>query len=153
MLNDISLRRLPVIPGKVIAVVLAAALLSGGIGLYRYRVSTTSGAVPYTTSKVQTGTISSTVTATGPISASSAVPLNFKNSGKLASISAKVGDQVTAGQVLATMDSTDLQSQVAQAQATLASAQAAYDKAVQGPTATPIAASKASVDAAGTQLS
>ena len=41
----------------------------------------------------------------------------------------RVGDQVTAGQTLATLDTSDLQAQLQQAQSTLASAQAAYNKA------------------------
>ncbi|HLG73580.1 MAG TPA: biotin/lipoyl-binding protein, partial [Chloroflexota bacterium] len=153
MINNVILpRRLPGISGKVMSGVLALAIVSSGVGVYRFRAAHSAGSVSYSTATVQRGTISSSVTATGPISAASAVPLNFKSSGKLASINVKVGDQVQAGQVLAALDMSDLQAQVQQAQATLASAQAAYNKAAAGPTATSVAASQASVDAAKTQL-
>src|SRR5579883_2151305 len=97
-------RRLPAVSGKILSGVLAVAIVASGVAIYRYKQASRTADVPYTTAKVQNGTITDTVTGTGPISASAAVPLNFKSSGKLATINVKVGDQVKAGQVLATMD-------------------------------------------------
>src|SRR5581483_920757 len=146
MLNQVIVpRRLPVPSGKVVTSVLALALVGSGVGAYEIHQARATTAVSYTTSSAQTGTITNAVTATGPVSAASAVPLNFKSSGKLASINVKVGDQVKAGDVLATLDTTDLQSQLQQAQATLASAQANYNKVTAGATPQAIAAAKAQV--------
>jgi multidrug efflux pump subunit AcrA (membrane-fusion protein) len=86
------------------------------------------------------------VTATGPISAVTNVPLSFKGSGKLTALKVNVGDSVTPGQVLATLDTTDLQTALDQAKATLVQAQANLAKVQAGPTGQAIAAAQTSVD-------
>jgi HlyD family secretion protein len=148
----IAPRRVPVISGKIISAVLVVALFGSVAGIYRYREMRRASSAGYATTTVQQGTVTSAVSATGPISASSAVPVNFKSSGKLATVDVKIGDQVKAGQVLATLDPSDLQAQLQQAQATLASAQANYNKVVQGPTGASLAPSQAAIQAAQTQL-
>lgn len=143
---------LPAITGKLAAGLLAAALVVSGVAVYRYRAASNTASSSFTTSRVQRGTITDAVTGTGPIAASQAVPLNFKNSGKVAEIDVKVGDKVKAGQVLAKLDETDLRSQLDQAKANLANAQANYNKLVQGATPQAVASAQASVDSANTQL-
>ena len=152
MEQKLPLRRLPVIPGKVAAIILVAAVVIIGVGLYRYRLVTTELVAPYTTVKPSTSTITDAVTGTGPIAASNAVPLNFKSSGKISEIDVNVGDTVKAGQVLAKMDTSDLAIQLSQAQAGLASVQDAYNKLAQGPLATDIAVAQAAVNSASNQL-
>lgn len=142
---------LPAVPVKAVVAVLIAALVVSAIVVYRTRFAP-KPAPAFTTATVTRGTVTSTVTATGPISAAAAVPLNFKQSGKLTSIDVRVGDQVKAGQVLATLDPSDFEASLQQAQSSLASSQAAYNKLVQQPLPTDIAAAKATVDVAATQL-
>src|SRR5579872_5741057 len=103
-------RQLPGITGKLTAGILAAALVVSGVAVYRYRAASNASATSYTTTRVQVGTITDAVTGTGPISASQAVPLNFKNSGKVSEIDVNVGDKVKSGQVLAKLDDSDLKS-------------------------------------------
>src|SRR5262249_41447042 len=88
----------------------------------------------YQTATVASGNLAVTVTATGPISAVSNLPLSFKESGRLAELKVNVGDKVTKGQVLATLDTTDLQNALDQAKATLALAQANLAKVQAGST-------------------
>ncbi|MHB8621550.1 MAG: efflux RND transporter periplasmic adaptor subunit, partial [Chloroflexota bacterium] len=145
-------RRLPSLSGKVIAVIVSLAIIAAAAGTYAYRSAGTSATPVYQTVKVQKGNIVDAVTATGPIAASQAVPLNFKSSGKVASIDVHVGDRVTAGQVLAKLDTSDLGAQLNQAKANLSNVQAAYNKLVQGATPTALAAARASVGSANTQL-
>src|SRR5438309_3261028 len=97
-------RHLPVIPGKVAAGALIVALVASGVAVYRYRAASSAASSAYTTARVQRGDVTNSVTGTGPIAASQAVPLNFKASGKLAEIDVNVGDRVKAGQVLAKLD-------------------------------------------------
>lgn len=145
--------RLPTVSGKVLAGALIVALVVSGVAVYRYRAAQSAAAVSYTTTSVQRGTITDAVTGTGPVSAANAVPLNFKNSGKVSEIDVNVGDKVKAGQILAKLDTSDLQAQLQQAQANLANAQASYNKTAQGATPQALASSQTGIDSANTQLS
>src|SRR5712691_4936977 len=54
--------------------------------------------------------------------------MSFKSSGKIAEIYVSVGQQVTAGQPLAKLDTTDLEGALAQAQANLVTAQNNFNR-------------------------
>ncbi|MBI4321852.1 MAG: HlyD family efflux transporter periplasmic adaptor subunit [Chloroflexi bacterium] len=138
-------RRLVIV---AVVVILAAA---AGVMLWRtvYRSAATQH---YLTAPVQRTTLADSVAATGPIAAATAVPLNFKNSGKVAEIDVNVGDQIKAGQVLAKLEPTDLQAQLRQAQANLAVAQAKLDGMLAGPRAEQVAQLQANVDIAKQKL-
>ncbi len=69
------------------------------------------------------GTQRQTVTASGTIEPAEQADLNFAVSGKVTEVLVKEGDQVTAGQALASVDDTLLQAQLDAAQATLDAAQ------------------------------
>jgi HlyD family secretion protein len=73
-----------------------------------------------------------TISANGTVQPERSVNMSPKNSGVLKQLLVKEGDRVTAGQVLAYMDSSGLQGQQTQAQAQLASAQANLDKLIAG---------------------
>lgn len=79
--------------------------------------------------KAEKRTITQEVSATGKIKPVESVDLAFEISGRVASINAKVGNVVGAGQVLASMDSSELNTKLDKANADLASQQAALDKA------------------------
>ncbi|HEV2235672.1 MAG TPA: efflux RND transporter periplasmic adaptor subunit, partial [Ktedonobacterales bacterium] len=74
--------------------------------------------VTYTTSTVRQGTLTTTVSATGPLQAAT-FNVNFSGSGTLTEIDVAVGQQVTSGQVLAKLDPTSLQDAVNAAQTSL----------------------------------
>ena len=88
----------------------------------------------YQTAQASQGSVQATVSATGPITTLSSVPLTFKTSGQLAEIDVGVGQTITAGQVLAREDTTDLQAAVDQAQANLQQQQANLAKIAAGAT-------------------
>lgn len=83
------------------------------------------------------GTIRQTVLATGTIAAAQQANLNFGVSGQVTAVSVTVGQQVKAGQTLATVDAASLPSQVAQAKAAVAASEArvAADQASGAPAA------------------
>src|SRR5207245_8579164 len=83
------------------------------------------------TQPVARGSVTQTVAISGSVNASSQVKLAFKAQGKISAIYVSVGQQVTAGQAIATIDTTDLQTTLTQAQQSLKSAQLNYDKAAQ----------------------
>ncbi|MDY3928491.1 MAG: efflux RND transporter periplasmic adaptor subunit [Clostridia bacterium] len=71
--------------------------------------------------------VSNRVTYTGEIKAAESVSVSAKVSAKAVSVNVKEGDYVKAGQVLATLDKTDLQLSYNQALASYNSAQASYN--------------------------
>lgn len=72
----------------------------------------------------QSGTIEASVSATGNIEPKAQANLNFAITGTVTEILVKPGDRVTKGQPLARIDTTDLELQLEQAEATLKQAQA-----------------------------
>lgn len=108
----------------LIAVIFAAA----GIYFY-YSKNKTSN---YETATVQRGEISQIVSVTGRVRAADNVDLAFEKNGRVVSVFVSVGDKVSAGQILATLDNADLAAQVAQAKANLASQQATLEELQKG---------------------
>jgi multidrug efflux pump subunit AcrA (membrane-fusion protein) len=74
--------------------------------------------VTYTSGAVRQGTLTTSVSATGPLQAAT-FNVSFSGSGTLTEIDVAVGQQVTAGQVLAKLDPTSLQDAVNAAQTSL----------------------------------
>ena len=81
-----------------------------------------SAPVVYDSVAVTRGSVTETVTGTGQIKPKSYASLRFKTSGIVARLNVDVGDVISTGQVLATLDASDLARKVTQAQADLAGA-------------------------------
>ena len=73
---------------------------------------------------MQRGVVQSSVSASGNVEAADDLELNFQTGGKLTGVFVVVGQQVTAGELLAQLDSTTQQASLNSAEASLASAQA-----------------------------
>jgi multidrug efflux pump subunit AcrA (membrane-fusion protein) len=103
---------------------------------------------------VTTGTIQQTVTSSGTIEPASQANLNFAVSGTVTAVDVKAGQTVTAGQTLATVDTTALNEQVnaAQAQLNAANDRLASDEA-SGASASQIDSDQSSVTSAESSLS
>ena len=96
-----------------LAVVIVAALVVAGILLFKpFSASNASATGTQLTGTVQQGTVSSTISASGAIAAMRDVDANFGVSGTIASVAVAVGQTVTAGQTLGTLDTTDLEATV-----------------------------------------
>ena len=78
----------------------------------------------YRVATASKGSVSQTLTMTGTVKRVSQVTAAFPGSGTVTGVLVKVGDTVTPGQQLATIDQTPLQAAVTDAQATLLQAQA-----------------------------
>ncbi|GAA1736029.1 efflux RND transporter periplasmic adaptor subunit [Luedemannella helvata] len=140
-------------PVILVNTALALAVLAGGFWAYR----TVAG--PETAPAATTGTrlvaatqgdVTATATATGSVASAATATANFATSGKVTSISVKVGDAVRKGQVLAKIDPAAAQAALDTAEDNLAAAEAALDRAEDAaePDATTIANAKADVTAA-----
>lgn len=102
---------------------LGVLLLGGGIWAYLH-FSAKPAATSLILGNVKKGDVQKVITATGTVNYKQAIPLTFQTAGKLSALNVKVGDEVKQGQVLAELDSSDLQNAVTQAQANYVSAQA-----------------------------
>jgi multidrug efflux pump subunit AcrA (membrane-fusion protein) len=134
---------------------LATLLLAlAGVGAWAATRTTASAAPAPVLVTATTGTIRQTVSATGTIEPSSQANLSFTVSGTVRSVDVAAGDTVKAGQVLATVDATDLQSAVDLAQANLTAAQSQQtSEQAAGASSTQLAAASAQVAAASSKLS
>ena len=101
------------------------------------------------------GALIATVTATGNIQPEAEIRLGFQQAGTVAVVNVKVGDAIKKGDPLAKLDTADLEIGVAQAQSTLAQAQASlmiananYSRTVEGPRKSDLDASEAVLSAA-----
>ena len=114
----VSLRRILSRPFIVAGVVLV--VVGGSIGAWAVTRPTGSANPSHRLFPAVRTTLRQTLSATGTIEPTTTDTLSFAASGQVTAVSATVGQRVTAGQNLATMESASLQAQVAQAKATLA---------------------------------
>ena len=115
---------------KILSGVLIVILLGAGwwaYGAYAASQKTTQ----YTVQAAMQSPIAVTVTGSGSVSALHALDLAPKAGGTLTGVYVKAGQQVSAGQLIATVDSTDAQKALRDARTNLASARIAYQQSVQ----------------------
>jgi len=82
--------------------------------------------------RVEAQNLTLKINSSGTVQPVQRVNLSPKNSGRIAELYVEQGDRVKEGQVIARMESRDIEAQLQQAQARLASAQARLDKAKAG---------------------
>jgi HlyD family secretion protein len=85
------------------------------------------------TALVERATITDQVSSSGAVSAAASENLGFAKGGRLSSLRVRVGDHVTAGQVLAKIDSYAARQVLRQQRANLAAQQAALDRILANP--------------------
>ena len=113
---------------SLVVVVILLALV--GSGVFYYMQSTAAAPLQYTQQAATVGNLTLTVSASGPISAKAEYDMNFATSGQIHSINVSIGQQVKAGQILATLQSASLQDALNQAQHSVDAAQVTYNDAV-----------------------
>lgn len=124
-----SLRSKLLQPWVVMPVV--AVLLLGGWFAYRDRRDDGGASSAQTITatdqevEVTVGDLAQTVSAEGTVAAAQTDDLSFASAGTVTAVNVKAGDQVKAGQVLATIDSAELEAAVSDAESSLADAEAA----------------------------
>lgn len=106
----------------------------------------------YTFSTVQQGNITQTVSVSGSVQAAQNVPLAFQKAGQIQEIDVQTGQQVTAGQLIAKIDTSDASAALNQAEAAAATAQANYQKVLDGASTPQVDVAKAAVESAQVAL-
>ena len=102
----------------------------GAIIFFTWHTLKTGHNVAYQEIAVARGNVVRQIAASGPVKPAQNVDLSWQVGGKIIQTNVNVGDSVSAGQVLAALDSAELANQLAQAQANIESAQASLDQLV-----------------------
>lgn len=97
---------------------------------------------------VSRGEVAQVVSVAGTVSPNKQIDLQFELSGKISNVSVSVGDSVVSGQVLARLDSSELNAQLQAARAALAMAQARLAQTLAGNRSEDIQVYAAAVDSA-----
>lgn len=111
-------------------VLIIVVLIGGGAAVAAGQSPTVSTAQTAETGEVTLATLSSVVESSGSTSPETSLALSFGASGVVSKVNVKVGDQVQAGDVLAELDTADLELAVAQAEQAYLSQQAAYSMTI-----------------------
>src|SRR2546428_5329203 len=113
-------------PGRIFAVALIGLMAGGAV--FVSRANAPAAKTELRTQAVTKGSVIQSVAVSGSVAAMNQTKMTFKSTGKISDIYVSVGQQVTAGQPLAKLDTTDLEAALAQAQANLVSAQNNYNR-------------------------
>ncbi|WP_290054528.1 efflux RND transporter periplasmic adaptor subunit [Amycolatopsis solani] len=109
---------------------LVVLLAGAGFGIYQaFSPEPSTAQAESRSTPVRRATVTETISAAGTLASSYTGAANFSSAGKVTSIDVKVGDVVSAGQKLATVDSTQAAKQLQVAKANLAVAQDSLDAA------------------------
>ncbi len=132
-----------------VVVLLAAA----GFGIWDTTLKASGSTSPkLETAAVTPGTVRTTISATGTVSAQSSTSLSFQQSGTVTQVNVKLGQQVHQGDVLAQLDTSALQNSVSVAQANLDAANIKLHQLMTGNTPDVLAAADQSVVSAQSAL-
>ncbi|MEO8539497.1 MAG: HlyD family efflux transporter periplasmic adaptor subunit, partial [bacterium] len=138
--------------GWMIALLVVVAAAVGGYWYFIRDTSTPAAAPQQQTTTVTNGRLVTTFSGTGTASSTLTSKLTFQTSAKVTAVNAKLGDTITAGQVLATLDSGDAQRKLDSAKVSLASAQLKLSDLLKPATSSAVVSAQASVSAAQYQL-
>jgi HlyD family secretion protein len=106
------------------------ALIGLGVTFATNRSQTSTAAAQTQTGQVTRATLSSVIESTGSASPETSLTLSFGTSGTVDKVNVVVGDVVKQGDVLAELDTTDLELALAQAEQSYVSQQAAYSTTI-----------------------
>ena len=145
-------------PAFLVSIVVVVAAAGGGYYFWQQRGDTATlaarpaVAVPVQVIAVKAGLIRSVLTYSGAIQASQQVSVSPRATGQLVAVKVEVGQQVRQGEQIAQVDPGTLPAQVAQGQASVASAHARLELVLAGPRATDVSSARATLDAAQAKL-
>ncbi len=135
-----------------IIVCVVAGLLIGTWYVLKQRQAKAQSTEVLRTAQVQVGLLEITVSASGNVAAAQRADLVFTLPGIVSEVQVKVGERVRKGQVLARLDTADLERAVRQAEILLEQAELALKQAQQGPSEGDIRVAQAAVNSTAQAL-
>ena len=111
-----------------VAILVCALLLAGCYGGYKYYLSTKEAKTTIKTGVVTQGTLTSTVSATGSLSAINNVDISSKITGRIVEVRVTENQHVNAGDLLLRLDDTALKATMNQCKAKLDYAESMYNR-------------------------
>lgn len=108
-------------------ILLAVVIIIAGVGIWITTSKATESKTTFTTTKVNKGDISNSVTATGTVEPVTQVEVGTQVSGIIRNLYADYNSQVTKGQIIAELDKANLLNELASKKSTLASAKSEYE--------------------------
>jgi HlyD family secretion protein len=138
--------RLKSIVITVIVLLAAVAVVFGGSQFMGGNQATAAEGIQ--TVVVERGTLRASVDATGSVVPETRLELNFKSAGRVAEILVEEGDQVKGREVLARLETADLEQALIQAQASLSISEAQLALAQDGASAEELASARAALESA-----
>jgi len=127
---------------KITGLIILVSLIGGG---YLYW---NANRITYQFVSVKKGSLTERVDLTGSVAPVDTASLAFQNSGTISKVYKQVGDKVSAGTVLAKLDTRDLKTQLASAKANVEVAEAKLNSLTTGATPATIKVSETSLDMA-----
>src|SRR5471030_86550 len=120
-MNFINKIKLYIFAHKIMSIIALIIIIYAGYFAYG-KITSTTGETRYVLSAVTKGTIISSVAGSGQVSVLNQVAINPTVSGSLTGVYIKPGDKVASGQTLFTIDNTNAQKSVRDAQISLQNA-------------------------------
>jgi HlyD family secretion protein len=139
------MKRVLIIGGLILVALL---IVSGFFFLRQQRMQSAAAEVDAPTIAVTRGSIEEVVSATGNVVADQQASLTFASSGEIAEVLVDKGQQVELGEILARVDTTSLEWQIARSQASLETAQARLEQVQKPASAEDLASAQAALDSA-----
>lgn len=104
-------------------------MIAASVGVYVYsKVTSTEGVTRYMLGVVERGTVTSTVSAAGQVSASNQLDIKPRASGAVVAVYRSQGDSVVGGQAIGAIDAKSVRQSLADAQSSLAQAKLQYQR-------------------------
>ncbi len=135
----------------IITAALVVVLGTGGVWYYKAKTAATP-TNNFITGQVKYGNISKKVNATGTVQLPDQFNLSFGSKTKVTQINVQVGDTVKAGQILAQLDTKDINQQIVQSKAALSISQEKLIQLQQGPTQAQLASAQDAITKANSSL-
>jgi HlyD family secretion protein len=114
---------------RLVRAIVVIAIVGGGVGYFALRRSASDAPVTFKYGKIDRGTVEQTVTATGQLNAVVTVQVGSQVSGTIERLGADFNSVVKEGQIVAQIEPTRFKANLAQASASVKSAEAAMSRA------------------------